>query len=150
MKTTALRLFLLSAFLALPAVTGCAHFQPIVDNLPRAVAYAQDAELALTIAETAEKTAFAFSPNPTLQSKVEAGIADARAALDGGLKICMGGENLSQSQIDQAFANFKGAYTDILGLLGPLGIHRAPAGGKSGARPGGGYVIVDPLLLASK
>lgn len=143
----------LVAFLALGlfgGAVGCAHLQPVVNDLPRAIAYAQDAELALDIAETAERSIFMVSPNPALQAKVETGIADARTALDAGIRICLGGENLSQAQIDQAFGNFKQAYTDIMALLGPLGVHRANPGGKSGARPGGGYVVVDPLLVASK
>ena len=129
-------------------LADCAHLQPVVDNLPRAVAYAQDGLIALDIVETAEKSIFAVSPNPALQSKVEAGIADARTALDAGLKLCVGGENLSQAQIDAAFANFKTAYTDIMALLGPLGVRRAPAAGHSGAQRGGDYVVADPLLLA--
>lgn len=140
---------ILAVALSSAAAMGCAHLQPVVDNLPRAVAYAQDAEIALDIVETAEKGIFAVSPNPALQAKVETGIADARTALDAGLKLCMGGESLSQSQIDQAFGNFKTAYTDIMALLGPLGVHRATPGGKSGASPGGGYVVVDPLVVAT-
>ena len=128
-------------------LVSCAHLQPVVDSLPKAVAYAQDAEIALTIVETAEKTAFAVKPDPALQAKVELGIADARTALDAGLKICMAGTSLSQAQIDQAFTNFKTAYTDILSLLGPLGVHRTTVGGRSSARRGE-YVIVDPLLVS--
>jgi len=140
-------LIVLAGFCAAPA---CAHLQPVVDNLPRAVAYAQDAQIALEIVESTERAVFAVSPNPALQAKVETGIADARTALDAGLKLCLGGENLSQAQIDQAFANFKTAYTDIMALLGPMGVKRAPPAGKSGAHPGGDYVIADPLLLASR
>ena len=138
----------LLALVPLVFLLSCAHLQPVVDSLPKAVAYAQDAEIALTIVETAEKTAFAVKPDPTLQAKVEIGIADARSALDAGLKICMAGTDLSQAQIDQAFANFKTAYTDILSLLGPLGVHRAPANGRAGALHGGEYVVVDPLLVS--
>lgn len=138
-------LIVLAGFCGVPA---CAHLQPVVDNLPRAVAYAQDGLIALDIVESTEKAVFAVSPNPALQAKVETGIADARTALDAGLKLCLGGENLSQAQIDQAFANFKTAYTDIMALLGPLGVRRAPAAGHSGGQHGGGYVVADPLLLA--
>lgn len=145
-----MRNIVLTLIAAASLFAGCAHLQPVVDNLPKAIAYAQDAEIALTIVETAEKTAFAVHPDPELQAKIETGIADARTALDAGLKICMGGENLSQAQIDQAFANFKTAYTDVMALLGPLGVKRVPTRGKSGARPGGGYFVVDPLIVASK
>ena len=137
---------------ALPAACGllvasCAHLQPAVDSLPKVLAYIQDAELALDIIETAEKTAFAVKPNPALQAKVEAGINDARTALDAGLKICTGATDLTQAQIDQAFANFKTAYTDILALLGPMGIHRGAPSGNASA--GHGEVFVpDPILLS--
>jgi hypothetical protein len=145
----AIGLGLLVVGVALAPLADCAHLQPVVDNLPRAVAYAQDGLIALDIVETAEKTAFAIHPDAALQAKVELGIADARTALDAGLKICLGGEALNQAQIDQAFASFKAAYTDVMALLGPLGIQRVPAasGGKSGARPGGHYLVADPILF---
>ena len=141
---------LLLALLApLMATPGCASLKPVVDYLPHAVAYAQDAEFILTGIETFEKGYFAVKPNPTLQSKVETGLTAARAALDAGIRVCDGTTELTQAQVDLAFADFKAAYTDLLSLLGPLGVQRGgTVGAKMGAPSGGTYMVPDPLILA--
>jgi len=139
----AFALALMSATMAAP---GCALFKPVVSNLPHAVAYAQDAELILTGLETFERGYFVVSPNPALQAKVEKGISDARVALDAGIRICDGTTELTNAQVDLAFADFKSAYTSLVALLGPLGVRRATPGSPMGAVRGG-YVAPDPLIL---
>lgn len=141
----ALALALLAASMALP---GCATLRPVVDNLPKAVAYAQDAELVVTGLETFEKGYYMVKPNPAQQAIVENGIADARSALDAGIRICEGTTELSASQVDLAFSDFRKAYIDVVGLLGPIGVKRGTPGTRMGASPGG-YVAPDPLLLRS-
>lgn len=141
---------LLFLFSALALGAGCAATRPIVNTvtsaLPQATAYAEDAELILTGVETFEKGYYSVKPNADQQKLVELAIARARNALDAGIRVCAAIENLSQSQIGPAFADFERVYQDILALLGPLGAHRAPPGHRIGAGPGG-YAIPDPLLI---
>ncbi len=143
---------MVAALFLLPmlALSSCAHMQPVVTEvtnaLPQATAYAEDASLILTGVETFEKGYYTVKPNPTQQKLVETAISRARSAIDAGIRVCMGIKDVSQSQIGPAFADFQGAYQDLLALLGPLGVHRAPQGHHMGAGPGG-FAIPDPLLI---
>lgn len=150
-KLTAPPLPMIFALFLLPLLSlgACAHMQPVVTEvtnaLPQATAYAEDASLILTGVETFEKGYYAVRPNVDQQKLVETAIARARSAIDAGIRICMGIKDVSQSQIGPAFADFQGAYQDLLALLGPLGARRAPPGHRMGAGPGG-FAIPDPLL----
>lgn len=136
----------LSVFLALPS---CAHLQPVINSLPTVLSYVQDAELVLQGLETAETIFFAAKPNPTLQIKVDQGIALAKDALDAGLHATAGVTDLSQSQITQAFSAFTAAYTNVVALLGPLGEQHG-AMGVAYKTTQGVITVRTPVLISGK
>ena len=132
---------------------GCATVKPVtnaaVDLMPTVHTYVQDGQLVVSTVEGIERTYFAGHPNPDLQKKVEILIANAKTALDAGLRICAATEHLSNSQIIDAFADFRRLYTDVVALLGPYGARhdgRAGAGAGAGA-PGPDLALPDPPLL---
>lgn len=133
------------------AAPGCATVKPvtgeIVDLMPKVHTYVQDAQLVVSTVEGVEKSYFNTRPNPDLQKKVEVLIAEARTALDAGLRICAATDHLSNSNIAAAFADFQGLYTDIVALLGPYGARRAPGAGAGAGPPGPDLVLPDPPLL---
>ncbi len=149
--TAAFRLALLSAFLALPvvAVPSCAALQPVIQQLPKVVALVQDAALILDSLESSTTVKMVTAAKPELATTVAQGFARARSALSLFLRATNGVEDLTQAQIVEAFSasGFAGAYTDLLALLGPLGVRRGGTEGSLSAPPGATLVVPDPLLL---
>lgn len=144
-------LLLFVAAVGLLAAPGCATVKPVtnaaVDLMPTVHTYVQDGQLVVSTVEGIERTYFASHPNPDLQKKVEILIANAKTALDAGLRVCAATEHLSNSQIIDAFADFRGLYTDVVALLGPYGArHDGRAGAGAGA-PGPDLALPDPPLL---
>jgi len=141
-------------FFVAAAAPGCATVKPVtgtvVDLMPKVNTYVQDAQLVVSTVEGVEKSYFNAKPNPDLQKKVEVLIANARTALDAGLRACAATEDLSNGKILDAFAEFRGLYTDIVALLGPYGARRRD--GAMGAGPTGPDVPLPepPLLLGLK
>lgn len=148
LRITAVPVLIIASMFAVGFATqnACATLKPVVDQLPRVSVYVQDAQLVLAGIETFERAVFAAKPDPDLQKKVDQGMADAHAALDAALRICAGATELSQAQVDAAFADFKAAYLRVIAVLGPLGVHRAPIGARVGAGSGG-YAAPDPLVF---
>lgn len=139
------------AAVGLLVAPGCATVKPvtntIVDLMPTVNTYVQDAQLVVSGVEVAEKSYFDAKPNPDLQKKVEVLIANARTALDAGLRICAATGDLSNGKILDAFADFRGLYSDVVALLGPYGArHDGRAGARAGA-PGPDLALPDPPLL---
>lgn len=143
----------LLAAVAVPSVlvvtavpTGCAALQPVVSSLPTALAYIQDAQLILTGLEQFYQAYFAAKPNPDLQTKVVKADVEARAALDAALRVVTAAQELDQQKIDEAFADFRTAYIDLVGILGPLGVRRAAPSARMGASDTG-FLVPDPLVI---
>jgi hypothetical protein len=97
--------------------------------------------------QTFVDTYFRLKPNQDLQSKVADAMARTRSALNAALRISQGAEKLDQAKIDEAFADFRRAYADLLVLLGPLGVQQQ--GGSLKATPGG-LAVPEPLGLTIK
>jgi hypothetical protein len=133
-----------SAAVALGLV-GCAG---VLATLPAVIAYVQDAELIVSTIADFEKVYFAQKPDPTLQAKIEVGIARVRSAADIVARLASAGAEANSAQIDAAFADLKAAYVDLLQLAGPIGV--TAAGDKLGATPGGGLVVPTPAVFLRK
>lgn len=148
-------LFLLIAapvlFFVAVAAPGCATVKPVtnaaVDLMPTVHTYVQDAQLVVSTVEGIEKSYFNAKPNPDLQKKVEVLIANAKTALDVGLRVCAATDHLTNSQIIDAFADFRGLYTDVVALLGPYGARHDGRAGAGAGTPGPDLALPDPPLL---
>lgn len=130
---------------------SCATVKPVtktvVDLMPKVNTYVQDAQLVVSTVEGIEKSYFAVKSNPDLQKKVEILIANAKTALDAGLRACAATEDLSDGKIIDAFADFRGLYTDVVALLGPYGARRDGRAGAGAGAPGPDLALPDPPLL---
>lgn len=133
-------LFLAVFFVA--SVPSCAA---IYSNLPKAVAYAQDAQLVVGAIESFSHAYFQVSPNPELEKKVDTGIARARTAIDGAIRACEGTGALRTADLDSAFDEFRVAYSDLINLVKPLGIS---TGGTQLKATRGGLSVPAPLALS--
>jgi hypothetical protein len=138
--------FLLTALLAFN-VPACAA---VVTTLPAIIAAVVDGALVLDTIASFIRRYFAAHPDPSNQDKllkVEIAIARARAALDAALRIAQGAEKLNQAKIDEAFADFRMAYQELLILVQPFGI--SSGGDKLAATPGG-LKVPEPMALTLK
>ncbi len=129
-------LALLSVYLAGP---GCA----VVPYLPKVIAAVTDGMMVLDTIEKFIDRYFQSRPNAELQKKADTAIARTRSALDAALRIANGAEHLNQAKVDEAFAEFRIAYTDMMALLGPFGVS---SGDALRATPGG-LVVPQPLAM---
>ncbi len=133
-------LFLAVFFVA--SVPSCAA---IYSNLPKVIAYAQDAQLVVGAVESFSHAYFQVSPNPDLEKKVDTAIARARAAIDSAIRTADGAGALQNADLDTAFDEFRVAYSDLINLVKPLGIE---TGSGLKASPHGGLVVPEPLALS--
>jgi hypothetical protein len=143
MKRIALLLVLLSASLT----PSCATVQK---NLPTVLAYVQDGMLVLDEIARFAPIVFAAHPDPALEAKVDAGLSKARAALDTALRIAQGTTDINQAQLDAAFAEFKQAYLDVTGLLGPYGVSRQGTAMVARGGPKPTLVVPEPLAVIGR
>jgi hypothetical protein len=122
--------------IAFVSSTGCAA---LVAALPTVSEVVSDAVAILGMISQGVASYFRASPNPTKQAEIEAAIAKAQGALVLGEQGLAGVEHATQGQMAAAFASFAQAYSEMMALLGPLGIVSAqptastPADGGSGA-----------------
>jgi hypothetical protein len=124
---------------------GCAT---IAANLPNVIAAVLDSQMILDSISTVVDAYFKVKPNADQEKKVLTAMARARSALNAALRAAQGAEKLDQAQIDDAFKDFREAYTELLALTGPLGV---TAQGKTfKAAPGGGLIVPEPLALTLK
>jgi hypothetical protein len=137
------RTFALALALAL-STAGCAQ---VVSHLPSVIAAVTDGMLVIDSIERFIDAFFRQKPSPDLEKKVRDGIARSRSALSAALRLAQGTEKLEQAQIDAAFADFKAAYTELLVILGPLGVQQQ--GTALRATPGG-LIVPEPLALTFK
>lgn len=121
-----------------------------IAGLPAIVAGVTDAMLIVSTIDSFAKTYFAThpNPNPELQLKVEGAIAKVRSSCDIVLRVANAGEKLDQAQEDAAFADLKTAYSELIALVGPIGVHEE--GATMRAAPGGGLIVPAPIFLTLK
>lgn len=129
--------------LSLSAGPGCATIAPF---LPTVIAAVTDGALVVDTIDRFVDRYFESRPNPDLQKKIDIATARVRSALDAALRIASGAQHLNQAKVDEAFAEFRLAYQDLLALVGPLGV-MTDRGGKLQARPGGGLLVPEPMAL---
>jgi hypothetical protein len=141
-----LRALLVVLVLGLTFTSGCAT---VASSLPAVIAAVTDGVMVLdSIADFASRYFDNKSAtDPKMAAKVEAAINRARAALNFALRACQGAEKLSQEQVDEAFAEFRRAYADLLALIEPLGV-RAAAPGAGLRATAVGLAVPEPLALA--
>jgi hypothetical protein len=119
--------------------SGCAA---AIASLPVIIADAQDAALVLnTIAEIVN----ALNLDPATATKVHQAIALALTADDAVTKLAQGGQDVNQAQLDAAFQNFEGAFTDVMTLVAPLGITTGNV--PKATRTASGWVVPTPDIL---
>jgi len=104
---------------------GCAA---IVSALPAVISAVTDASLVLSTIESFVNTYFAQPAHVDLekQKAVNLAITRARTSLDAALRIAHGAEKLDQAKVDEAFAEFKIAYTELIGMVDSIGIKSGP------------------------
>ncbi len=140
MKTFALILALNFSFVV--GTTGCSSF---MSNLPTVISYAQSGMIVLDAIKNFADKYFRSNVNTALETKVFDGINKAELALHAALTTAQGAKNLDQKQIDAAFADFKMAYMDLMGLVGPLGVTATGSSLVKGST--GGLIVPLPLAL---
>ena len=142
MLTKILKSFCVLVLIA--TMSGC----PTLSNItPQTiVTYVQDAELVLGTIQSFINTYFANHSNPTLQSTINADMQKAQTALDAALRATQGVQNITQDQINVAFADFQAAYADIIGLIGPLGVQQSSSV-KKASMSGGTLTIPTPIVI---
>jgi len=118
------KLMLILCLLAAPVTSGCV----LADLLPQVIAAATDASLVLDAIQSFVNQFFAKAPDPAAQAKVEQAIARARAAADVALRTAQASQQLTQKDIDAAFAGFKEAYDALMVLVGPMGVRETKLG----------------------
>lgn len=123
---------------------GCAA---IASMLPTVLEAVTDAAQILDAIEKFVAGYFVAHPDPEAQAKANKALAKARGALNVALRATHGVDNLTQEKVDDAFSEFKLAYQELLGIVGPLGVH--PQGDRMQATPGG-LAVPTPLALGSK
>jgi hypothetical protein len=140
-------LFVISLFVgAISLPTSCATVAPY---LPKVIAAVMDGALVLDTIEKFVDRYFQSRPNPELQKKADQAIARTRSALDAALRLASGARDLNQAKVDEAFSEFRVAYSDLMALLGPLGVSTS-SGGSLRATPGGGLVVPEPMALVGQ
>lgn len=129
----------------LTGTLGCAA---LTAALPTVANVVSDATAILGLIEGVVAAVFRSSPNPTMQTQIEAGLQRAQLALIAGEQALAGISNASAGQIKAAFASFAVAYVDLMRLVAPLGIvpattiAPAPDGGPLSTPPGPPRLVV--------
>lgn len=143
-----LRMLILAAVLLVvpPASTGCAAVQKVVDLLPTIVQYVQDANLILDAIDRAVIPVLALKQDEELGKGYAAAMDAARQSLQIALRSAEGGKQLSDKELDAAFASFRQAYTQLLDLLQKASLMNSA--GTMAAAPGMVNVTVEtPLAM---
>lgn len=119
----------------LAATPGCAA---VLAALPTVIAAVTDAMMILDQIEVWVNAYFAAHPDKEKQERVVQALGKTRNALVAANRTCSGAEKLDQAKVDDAFADFKVAYAELVALCGGL--------------PGGGFKVAkkgEPLLAAT-
>jgi len=133
--------------LALALVFTVGSCAAVVASLPKVIAIVSDASLILDAIDGFVSNVFKAKPDPELEKKVDTAIAKARLALAAANRTATGAENLSQSQLTEAFSDFRVAYQDVLALVGPLGVTTGNGPGNGLKAAPGTLQVPEPLAL---
>lgn len=135
---------LLAVTLCFGSGSGCAA---VMSNLPAVIAAVTDGNLVVDTIEAFANAYFITHPNPEKQKEVSIAIARTKAALDAALRMVHGIEKINQAKVDEAFADFRVFYTDLVSLTAAIGVKTG--GTKLLASPGG-LTVPEPLALKLK
>jgi hypothetical protein len=131
----------LALTLALP---GCAALMSALSIVDAAVS---EAGLILDVIDSAAKQYFAANPDSDKKELYGEAMAKARLSLAAAVRMANGVEKLDQQKIDEAFAEFRKAYSAVLALAGPLGIVK-PSGSEGYSVSVGGAAVSVPEPMA--
>jgi hypothetical protein len=129
-------------------IPGCKGGLPAtVHDIDEAQTFIADANNVISAIETAAKVFFLASPSVPLEIKVNKAIETAKLGVTIAIRSLAGAKEVTQAQLDGAFADFRAAYADLIELVTALGIaHELPTSGPAiGAAPGVG--VPRPLAL---
>lgn len=133
---------LLSIFL----FTGCAAAAAIIGALPTIVQIVQDALIVLDQIDTTAKPFFERSENKELLDSYNKKMGAAKSALQVALRASEGGKELSDSEIDAAFDDFRDAYKELLSLLRDNNLMTAEGSLKTAG--GANIDVLTPLAIS--
>jgi hypothetical protein len=136
----ALVLFLVFAI----SVSGCSMF---MSKLPTVISAVTDGMLVLDSIEAFERTYFIAHPDAARETEVEALISKSRTALDAALRAANAAGELDQAQIDAALADFKGFYSDLITLVGPIGVKTSATATVRLQATSSGLLVPQPLAF---
>jgi hypothetical protein len=125
---------------------GCSFLQkagPVLDDV---MVFVEDGARILDAIRAATAIFFLAHPAPAAQTAVDKALVDAQLALDAAIRATTGAKEFTQEQFDAAFAQFKGAYTELDHLLRELGIVHAD--GRMAVAHGAEGEIRFPIPLA--
>lgn len=136
--------FMTMACLLIGACTP-AQVATVVETLPKVVQYIQDAQLILDQIDAAAQPVLASMADEQIKQEYAKRLGNARSALQIAIRTTKGGQALSQSDIDAAFAEFKEAYEKLSTLLDASGLK---INGLMASPGGGGVEIPVPLVVS--
>ena len=134
--------------LCLVATPSCAA---VLSALPKVVAAVTDAGQIVDSIKDFVDAYFVAHPDAAKQKLVDAAILKAKESLNLALRTANGAQELDQKKVDEAFADFKQAYRELLALVGPLGVRQDGTAAPLKAAPGGDSLTVpEPAALTLK
>jgi len=114
-------------FLGLAAVLpGCPGQTPAM-VITEVEAGITDAQIAIQTIIAGIDAYFAAHPNPALQAKIDAAVADTSAALRVVTTALSGATGISDGNVQAALIAFASAYSALMSLIGQIGIQTASA-----------------------
>ena len=134
-----------AASLACASITGCGLLHAAVPVISEIVAIVSDAQEILAIIDAAAQLFFAQHPELVeARARYTSIMSKAHVSLDAAIRTMRGATELEQNKVDEAFANFRVAYGDLLALVESLGLTH---GGKFAAGPRAGEAIPQPIAI---
>lgn len=139
---------LLATVLGVSAASSLGSCATLASSLPTVIAYAQDGFVIVDQIVHFVDAFFVAHPDAVLQKKVDVAAAKAKSALNLAIRLASGAGDLDQAKVDEAFAEFRSAYIELIALVGPMGV--TSGGNRAAATPGGGLKVPEPLALVHK
>lgn len=129
-----------------PVIGGCPN-QSAATVLSEVEAGISDAGIAIQTIVVGVDAYFATHPNATLQSQIDAAIADTSTALRAVNNALAGASSISDGNVQQALTSFSQAYAALMQLVGQIGVQTAPTGVTAAVRVNGVVYVPSPRIL---
>lgn len=133
--------------LALALVVGLPACASVLSAIAIVAPYVAEGTSVLIAIQRIVDVFFRQNPNPEKEKHLALVINKCFTALVGAEKLLAGVDDLNQAKIDEAFKDFKVAYTELLALTGPMGV--TSHSGAMRAAPGG-LTVPHPDALIPK